>query len=70
MMLVNALIFLCAIFFLNETPAWAYLNPGTGSYLFQIMFAFLFGLLFSIKIVYKSFKAALKNLFSRKKCDK
>ena len=31
-------------------PAWAYLDPGTGSYLFQILIAVFVGGIFTVKI--------------------
>ncbi|MBI2315075.1 hypothetical protein HYU93_03410 [Candidatus Daviesbacteria bacterium] len=41
--------------------AYAYLDPGTGSYLFQILMAGLLGSLFFIKSIIRK----LKNLFYR-----
>jgi hypothetical protein len=29
--------------------AFAYMDPGTGSYIFQIVIAFFFGILFTVK---------------------
>jgi hypothetical protein len=43
----------------------AYLDPGTGSYLLQLLIAGLFGLLLSIKIFGKNIKAFFAGLFSK-----
>lgn len=48
--------------------AWAYLDPGTGSYFFQILIGMLVGITFSLKIFWGKIKA----FFSRnttKKCS-
>ncbi len=42
-------------------PAWAYVDPGTGSYLFQAAMAVLLSSLFVIKHYFKRIRA----LFSR-----
>jgi hypothetical protein len=36
--------------FLASSPVWAYLDPGTGSYLFQLVTAALVGGLFALKV--------------------
>jgi hypothetical protein len=51
---------------LNYThDAYAYLDPGTGSYLLQILIAGLVGAAFSIKIFWQR----IKDFFSGKKPD-
>ena len=45
--------------------AYAYMDPGTGSYLFQLLMASILGALFAIKMYWKSLKVFFKNLFSR-----
>lgn len=47
--------------------AYAYLDPGTGSYFFQIVIAFIAGGLFAIKLFWRKIVFFIKNLFSRKK---
>lgn len=42
----------------------AYLDPGTGSFIFQIIIAVLFGSLFAVKLFWNSIKIFFKNLFS------
>jgi hypothetical protein len=47
--------------------AYAYLDPGTGSYLFQLTIAGLIGLLFTVKTFWRRIKAFFNNLFSKLK---
>ncbi|MFH2012297.1 MAG: hypothetical protein ABIJ37_06320 [Pseudomonadota bacterium] len=47
--------------------AQAYLDPGTGSYILQLILAGLFGTLVTIKIYWKRIKTYLKSSFSGKK---
>jgi hypothetical protein len=49
--------------------AHAYLDPGTGSYIIQILIGGLLGGVFAIGIFWKRFWAAVKRLFSGKKRD-
>jgi len=44
----------------------AYLDPGTGSYIFQVMIAALIGGLFTIKMCWQKIKGFFSNHFSRK----
>lgn len=46
--------------------AFAYLDPGTGSYIFQVMIAAFIGGLFTIKIYWRKIKDYIINLFSKK----
>jgi len=46
--------------------AWAYIDPGTGSYIFQITLAFFLGALFALKMFWKNVRAFIVNLFTRK----
>jgi len=45
--------------------AHAYMDPGTGSYLFQLLMAAILGALFALKMYWRSVKAFIRNLFSR-----
>ena len=45
----------------------AYLDPGTGSYFFQLMIAFLLGSFFSIKLYWKKIKNLFNNFFIKRK---
>lgn len=59
---VFAVVSLC---FCSEN-AFAYLDPGSGSYFFQMMLAALFGMLFTIKIYWRKIKSFFINLFQKK----
>jgi len=45
--------------------AYAYLDPGTGSYFLQLLIAGLLGALFFIKSFWKGVARTFKNVFSR-----
>ncbi|MGO9139576.1 MAG: hypothetical protein ACLQBC_18175 [Syntrophales bacterium] len=47
--------------------AFAYLDPGTGSYVFQVSIAAFLGGLFTIKIYWQKIKDFFINLFSKKR---
>ena len=47
--------------------AYAYLDPGTGSYFFQLLIAAAIGVLFTVKMSWKKASVFFKNLFSKKK---
>jgi len=53
------------IFFLQN--AFAYLDPGTGSYIFQVLVAVFIGGLFTIKIYWQKIKDFVINRFSKKR---
>lgn len=64
LVLISVLVFLfCGIF--NE-KAYAYLDPGTGSYIFQLIIASVIGGLFAIKIFWRNIVSFFKSLFSGK----
>jgi len=60
---VGIFIFTFFTFFSNNS--YAYLDPGTGSYFFQLIIAVLLGGLFSIKLFWNKIKNFFKNFFSR-----
>ena len=47
--------------------AFAYLDPGTGSYIFQVRIAAFIGGLFTIKTYWQKIKDVFINHFSKKK---
>jgi len=47
--------------------AYAYLDPGSGSYILQILIAAFVGGLFFLKTFWRSMRAFFANLFSSKK---
>ena len=46
------------------SKAYAYLDPGSGSYFLQIGLAALFGILFAVKLLWKKIKGFINNLVS------
>ena len=55
------------------SSAYAYLDPGTGSYAIQVFIAFVLGALYAVRIYYAKIKAvvsktleAVKNVFRKK----
>lgn len=50
--------------FLQEV--YAYLDPGTGSYIFQVMIALIIGGLFAIKLYWAKIKMFIEKLFSKR----
>lgn len=49
------------------TGSYAYLDPGTGSYIFQLLIAGAIGGLFTLKIYWNKITAYFKNIFSKEK---
>ena len=49
--------------------ASAYLDPGTGSYIIQVILAAIFGSIFAIKMYYYQIKNFFKKLFSKNQKD-
>ena len=58
--------FICLV---SPRAAYAYLDPGTGSYIIQLVIAFLLGGSLVIRIYWKKIKTYLANLFSQKRKD-
>lgn len=54
-------------FLLSVAPAHAYIDPGSGSYLFQLLIAGLLGSLFAIKSFWHKIVAFMKSIFSKPK---
>ncbi|MFC1760291.1 hypothetical protein ACFLZD_02080 [Candidatus Neomarinimicrobiota bacterium] len=53
-------------FLIFPQTAHAYLDPGTGSYIFQIILAAFVGAAFTIKIYWTKVKTFFINLFSKR----
>ena len=62
-----ALLFLGLLIF--PRSAHAYLDPGTGSYIFQIVIAGLLGAAFAVKVFWIKIKSFLAGVFSKQKKD-
>ena len=57
---------LVGIFYLlSAKPAFAYLDPGTGSYVLQLLLGGLFGLLYLIKMRWRKIKHIILNILTR-----
>ena len=56
-----------ALFALSIFPsvAFAYLDPGTGSYLFQVLVGAFLGGLFAIKMFWRNIRTFISKLLSR-----
>ena len=59
---VLALTFLIQI--MTVSTVFAYIDPGTGSYLFQMLMAGLLGSAFAIKMAWRNVKAYISQIFS------
>ncbi|MBT3232561.1 MAG: hypothetical protein HN356_07075 [Calditrichaeota bacterium] len=56
-----------ALIALTQTrDAFAYLDPGTGSYIFQLIIAGALGAMFTLKIFWAKIKVFFGDLFNRK----
>jgi hypothetical protein len=54
-------------FFVVTQPAAAYLDPGTGSMIIQLLVAGILGALFAIKTFWRQLCAFVKRIFKRDK---
>lgn len=55
------------LYFMSPGEAYAYLDPGTGSYMFQLAIALLAGGLFAIKLYWRRIKTFFGSVFSKRK---
>ncbi|OFY26523.1 MAG: hypothetical protein A2275_10880 [Bacteroidetes bacterium RIFOXYA12_FULL_35_11] len=63
--------FVISFILLFPSDAYAYLDPGTGSYIMQLLIAFVLGGLFAIKLYWKKVKDLILKIFRLiKKNDK
>lgn len=46
--------------------AHAYLDPGAGSYIFQVIIAFAIGSLYAVKLFWGKISVFIRNLFRKK----
>jgi hypothetical protein len=65
MYLTAAAAFVAALLLLAPTAAHAYLDPGTGSYVLQMIIAGLLGAAFAIKMYWLRIKRFLAGIFSK-----
>ena len=67
--LIATLVVLALVCLAFPRPAYAYLDPGTGSYILQMILAALLGAAFAVKLFWKNIKTFFKNLFSGEEVD-
>jgi hypothetical protein len=61
--------FLCVLvgcIFIFAENSYGYLDPGTGSYVLQLLIGALFGALFTLKIFWKKIRNFFDQFFARK----
>lgn len=63
--LANSVVLAGLLLLISTHDAHAYIDPGTGSYILQLLIAGLVGALFAVKIYWGKIKAFLSNLFSK-----
>ncbi len=63
--IISIFIYVNVILLLFPNPAFAYLDPGTGSYIIQIIIGALVGTLFALKMYWKKIATLASNLFSK-----
>jgi hypothetical protein len=55
---------------LGSTPAYAYIDPGTGAYLWQVLVTLCFGAMFAIRTVRVWIVGRVKSLFNKNRGPK
>ena len=65
--LITFIFFIISICLIFSQKAYAYIDPGTGSYIFQIVIASAVGLLFALKLYWLKIKTFFAGLFLKKK---
>ena len=63
--LVMILVFLTLLYLASLQKAYAYLDPGTTSFILQLIIAALVGTLCTVRLFWNKIKTFFKNLFSR-----
>lgn len=67
--LITTLAVLALFYLIFTQQAYAYLDPGTGSYIFQLAIAVLIGGSFAIKLYWRKIKTFIGNLLSKRQRD-
>lgn len=65
MYVLAAAALIAALLLLSPTSAHAYLDPGTGSYVVQMIIAGLLGAAFAVKMYWLRIKRFVSGLFSK-----
>jgi hypothetical protein len=66
----SVLVFLLFFAILSPSPAHAYLDPGTGSLVFQIVIGFVLGGLFTFRTYFSKIKALIVKIVEKMKNGK
>jgi len=66
----DVVIFGCLLTVTYAGELYAYLDPGTGSYFFQILIGVLLGSLLAIKLFWRNIIAFIQRMFSSKGSSK
>jgi len=64
---INFLFFILIILFFFPKIANAYLDPGGGSYIFQLLLGVIFSLIFTIKLFFQKIKNFFVKVFRIKR---
>ena len=67
--LLSVVCVLAAAVGLIATPAWAYIDPGTGSYIIQMLMAVFLGSLFVLKNFWKKAGQMIARIFSKRPAE-
>lgn len=68
--MLNKILYYSVIYFLFTTKAFAYFDPGTGSYIIQLILAFFASCYFFITNPIKFIKEKIRNLREKNKVEK
>lgn len=63
--ITTILVVLVLFYFVSIKDAYAYLDPGSGSYVIQLIIAGLLGGLYALKVFWSKVKNFFVNVFSR-----
>lgn len=63
--ITNIIVFICLFFLPIQEKAYAYVDPGSGSFIFQILIASFITALFSLKKLRVKINEALNKLFKK-----
>jgi len=61
----NKILIACSLLFIDTQDAFAYLDPGTGSYIIQLIIALVVGAAFSVKMFWERIVIFFKNIFKK-----
>jgi len=67
-LLINTII-LFSLLLIIARPAYAYLDPGSGSFILQIILGAVLGGLFTVKIYWQKLKTFIFKIFGRAKSE-